>query len=197
MTIVRLQCEFGWDSAFPRDKQIITPHFEDTATVELGDWDTPCEDLATALDTWTIASPVEIIVTAYDAQGTPPVQPIGRAVRNLGSNPSVAVPREVALCLSYYSGTNQPRRRGRLYIPAQGFAEFGAGLRPTPAQVAKVGALAGIFANIGGQNIDWVVYSRLDDDARPVSNWWVDNEWDTIRTRGMRGTERTVGTLTE
>jgi hypothetical protein len=197
VTIVRLQCGFGWDSAFPRDRCYINPTFEDNAGLELGDWDGPCEDLATALDTWTIASPVEITVKAYDAQGTPPVYPIGSAVRNLGLNPSVAVPREVALCLSYYSTNNVPRRRGRLYVPAQGFAEFGAGLRPTAAQIAKVAALAPIFEGLGGANIDWVVFSKLDNDARPVTNWWVDNEWDTIRSRGMRGTTRTTGTTSE
>lgn len=195
MPIWRLQCSWLATTAFPRDKMMINPHFDSAGVPEAGSTpDELCEDLATALVSWGDAGQVE--VKAYDAQGTPPVIPAGSAIRQEGVIRTVTVPREVALCLSYYSEQNQPRRRGRLYLPAGVFAGTVA-LKPTLAQQQKVGALAQIFADLGGLDVDWCVYSRVDDDARPVSNWWVDNEWDTIRSRGLRADNRHTGTVGE
>jgi len=30
-----------------------------------------------------------------------------------------------------------------------------------------------------------------------VSNWWVDDEWDTVRSRGLRPDIRVTGTVSE
>jgi hypothetical protein len=40
-----------------------------------------------------------------------------------------------------------------------------------------------------------VVYSRREKVARPVTNYWVDDEWDTVRSRGLRSSTRVTGTL--
>lgn len=130
MPIWKLQTWFGFDSAFARDRMIITPHFDDTG---LGtDPQGLCNDLAAALDAWTPGT-MEIGVRAYDAQGSQPVFPQGEKILNPGSTPATGTPREISLCLSYYSGANRPRYRGRLYIPG---AAFGAvmGLRPSAGQ---------------------------------------------------------------
>lgn len=196
MPIWRLQTSIGGSTAFVRDRCVITPHFNDGGIGT--DPDGLCEELATACAAYFLQAR-EIIVTAYDAQGTPPVAPQGQATRNPLSNPLAGAPREVALCLSFFAGANRPRLRGRLYLPAF-CIDTGANVqaeRPGNTIITKAAAFAPILQDLGGPDVDWSVYSRADDQARPVTNWWVDNEWDTIRSRGLRATTRTVGTTTE
>lgn len=200
MPIVRAQASFMMDTAFPRDRMVMTPHFNVgfnvTNPVENVDGTQLAQDLADALDGWSAGSQ-EINVRIYDAQGTPPVQPIGNVTKNVGVVGQSAQPREVALCLSYYSGINMPKRRGRLYMPAA-LLDFQSAQRlPSTANIAQGTALAGILQALGGTNVDWVVYSRVDDAAHPVTNYWIDNEWDTMRSRGGRATTRTSGTTSE
>lgn len=198
MPIWKLQSSFAMDSTLPRDRMVITPHFKDDGIGT--DPQGLCDDLAAALSAWWIVAG-EVIVTAYDAQGSKPVYPQGNAVVNPGAAPNASAPREVAVCLSYYSTRNIPSYRGRLFIPfcvmQSGGGVGNAGLRPSSATRDKVGELAGIFANLGGPDVDWCVFSRRDNVARSVSNWWVDDEWDTVRSRGLRPTTRLAGAVNE
>jgi hypothetical protein len=194
MPVWRLQTAWQLDSAFPRDKVIITPHFNDTGVGT--DPQELTQDLAAALDGW-FATTCELKVTAYDAQGTPPVYPQGETIlRPTATQPS-GQPRELACCLSFYSERNIPRQRGRLYVPAHFLTSGAPGVRPNTTVTAKVAALAPIFEALGGADVDWCVYSRLDDTPRSVTNWWVDNEWDVMRSRGLRGEIRVTGTTSE
>jgi hypothetical protein len=194
MPVWRLQTTWQLDSAFPKDGITITPHFNDAGA--LTSPDSLCEDLATALQTW-VAATGQLTIRAYDAQGTVPVLPQGEAIRNAGAVMNLAQPRELAICLSFFNERNAARRRGRLYIPKALADNTSLGLRPSGAQQTKVAALAPIFANLGGADVDWCVYSRADDQARPVTNWYVDDEWDIVRSRGLRSTSRLSGTTTE
>lgn len=197
MPVWRLQTSVGGDSPDQRDRFVITPHINDQDVVT-----TPgelCTDWAAALDDWMIGATRQIEVTAYDAQGSVPVFPAGHAIVNEGAFPPSQAPREVAVCLSFYAERNLPRQRGRLYIPA-GWMQSAFSIetaRPTTPMMTKVGDLAQLLADLGGTGNDWSVYSRVDDEARAVSNWYVDNEWDTIRSRGLRPTERVAGTVDE
>jgi hypothetical protein len=38
-----------------------------------------------------------------------------------------------------------------------------------------------------------VVWSRKKASAAQVTDWWVDNEWDTIRSRGLKADSRVSG----
>lgn len=194
MPVWRLQCAFSCDTTFPTDQLIMTPHFRDSGVGT--DPDGLCSDLATALDTWDNAVR-QIRVTAYDAQGTPPVYPQGEHILNLGAAPATTTVREVAICLSYFSGVNRPRNRGRLYVPAALGGIATSGSRPSLANRQKVADLVPILTGLGGADVDWVVYSRVDNQARPVSNWWVDDTWDIQRSRGLRPTTRLEGTASE
>lgn len=195
MPIYRLQCSFACDTLLPRDRMVITPHFD--VASPLPDLDALCEDLATALDTWDTAAH-EITVKAYDAQGTPPVYPVGDAIRNVGASPATFGPRELACCLSFYAERNIPRQRGRLYIPAAMATPTSMGeIRPNSALMQKVADLAPIFGSLGGNDVDWCVFSRLNNTMRSVSHWWVDDEWDVMRSRGLRGSTRLTGTVSE
>lgn len=102
-------------------------------------------------------------------------------------------PREVALCLSYYAGRNVPRRRGRMFIGP--FPNSMMGERPSASVRGMLGGLAADISGLGGVNVQWVHYSPTTRTFATVTNWWVDDEWDTIRSRGPRATERLQGTV--
>ena len=193
MPIWRLQTEWLKDTAFPRDRFVITPHFNDAGA--LTDPQSLCEDWADALATWHVTAS-ELRVTAYDAQGTPPVFPQGEAVRFAGVVGTTGIPREIALCLSFYGTRNLPRQRGRLFIPAGLFTNAPA-VRPTAPNQQKVADIVPLATNLGGADVDWCVFSRATQTAHSVTNWWVDDEWDTIRSRGLRGETRLTGSTSE
>jgi len=195
MAVYRLQTTFYRDSTLPADGMTITPHF-DVGGLGPPDIQALCDDLATALEAWDNLTG-QLVVKAYDAQGTPPVYPVGETTRNIGLAPATSSVRETAVCLSFFAGQNRPRNRGRLFIPTVITGVTVAASRPTAAIQQKVADLVPIFTNLGGTNVDWCVYSRLDNVARSVTNWWVDNAWDTVRSRGLRPTARLEGTTDE
>lgn len=113
------------------------------------------------------------------------------------------LPNEVAACLTTYATPllTVPirRRRGRIYFGPLNQAAIGvrdvAGVdypslttefRDHAARAMKRLSRANerIFA-------DWVVYSRRNDEAYSINNGWVDNELDTIRSRGLDASLRT------
>lgn len=197
MPIWKLQTSIWADSVLARDAMVITPHFNDGGVGS--DPQGLCDDLAAAMNNWCLNPNVhQITVKAYDAQGSAPVYPAGEATLNVGGAPASALPREVALCLSFFSERNVKRQRGRVYAPVPLMAvAAGVGVRPVSGQRDKVGTLATIFSDLGGVDVDWCVWSPTDGVARPVTDWWVDDEWDTVRSRGLRATTRTVGTTSE
>jgi hypothetical protein len=206
VAVYRAQISVPQDSALPRDRIVITPHFRrQLGALTGGDDQDLTNDLADAIGTWfgQVGVPSrEVDVRLYDAEhvatADSPGLPVARTTRNAGTFVQSAVPREVAVCLSFYAGLNIQRRRGRIYVPAPFLYGSGiSGSRPAADKRDAVGLLAGIFANLGGPDIDWVVWSRRDREARPVTNWWVDDEFDVQRRRGLRSTTRLTGTTTE
>lgn len=189
---MRLQV-IGYEAANPatRDRWQNTLYFRDNAVIA-PDADALCTDLAAiyaAAHNFGHANRIQ--VKAYDI-GTPaPRVPIGEHTTERGLE--TGGPREVALCLSFYSDVNQPRRRGRIYVGPWSGA---LGTRPTDAAMNEVLALSGSFAGLGGANIDWCVYSPTSSVGgggpvfHKISTAWVDDEWDVQRRRGLRGTKR-------
>lgn len=111
-----------------------------------------------------------------------------------------AGPREVALCLSYRAAANGPRTRGRLYMGPFGSTQMDA--RPLPALRTSLRDLGSRLGGIGGVNIDWCVFSPTqrtadaganDNAFKPVAYTWVDDAWDTVRSRGLPPSARTAG----
>ena len=133
----------------------------------------------------------------YVATGAPPHYPVGEAEVNKGQQAAASCPREVAMCLSYFSERNVPRRRGRVYVPIAALGMPASSVRPPGTTLTKIGELATVFEELGGVDVDWVVWSRTDQVARPVTDWYVDDEWDTVRSRGLRPTTRVTGTTSE
>jgi hypothetical protein len=203
MPTYRLQVSMGADTALPRDRFVITPHFSvDQVDLGAADADQLCQDLAEGLSAWITAGGTaqrEINVRAYRVGGPPPHYPAGEHTVATGQFPASAYPRELAVCLSFYSGRNVGRQRGRLYVPVAvalaGNQNLGA--RPGATVSPHVADLVPIFTGLGGVNVDWSVYSRADGATRSVSNWFVDDEYDVQRRRGLRSSFRLTGATSE
>lgn len=179
---------FQLDSTLPRDAVTINPHY-------FGD---DAQALADRLKTNLIAVPevattTPFVVKIYNAQQPPPAYPLATATQGTGSV-ATGVMREAALCLSYYSTYNRPGFRGRLYIPAY-FCGGSLGLRPTSTQMAKILGWGNALGKGLPTGTNMVVYSRKQDKSYGVDHTWVDDEWDVVRSRGLRATTRQLGTL--
>lgn len=186
--ILLAKIAFQLDSTLPRDAITINPcYFGDDP-----------QALANALKTNIMAvteigvdTPFRIKV--YNAEKAPPSYPLAEASNGTGMK-ATNFPREVALCLSYYSTYNRPGYRGRVFIPGS-FCGGAMSLRPTSTQMGK--ALA--WGNTLGKGLptahNLVVYSRHLGQSFGVSNLWVDDEWDTVRSRGLKPTTRQLATL--
>lgn len=195
MPYYRMAVSVWHDSLAPRDACMINPCFHDMGITS--DPTGLCTDLAEAIQTYTgVGTSNQITVKAYDLQGTKPVYPAGEHTINAGAVADSNTPRDIAVCLSFYAGQNQKRKRGRLYIPFHWLGQTSTALSKSVggSTRSKVAALVSTFAGLGGADVDWIVWSQKDATGRAVSNYWVDDEWDTVRSRGLRSTTRTSGT---
>lgn len=131
----------------------------------------------------------------YNMGDASPRQP--RAVKKFTQSvPQIVMgPREVSLCLSFYGERNVPSRRGRLYLGP--FNQSDLTERPSLDLRTSLGFLAQDIGNLGGVDIDWVVYSPKLNTYAKVTNWWIDDEWDTQRQRGLKATHRVSGVTSE
>lgn len=187
MATYRLQVAIGADTPDIRDHMVMTPHF--VSGVTSPDWDALALSACQAISLWFGTPFRKVKCTWYQADRTEPNYPLGEATTDGTLFPASAGPRDVALCLSYYSGANIPRRRGRLYFPFT--TKYTANtVRPSTADMNALLTFVPVLNGIGGTDFAWALYSRSDDQGFPVTDAYVDNEWDTQRSRGLRPTAR-------
>lgn len=180
--IFRVAIGFQVDSTLPRDVMQITPHFFGDDPQALAD------RLKTNLIAHTQVTTKPFKIKVYNAEQAPPSYPLATAEQT-GAPPSFAYPREVSICLSYYSTYNRPRYRGRIYLPA--FLVGGTtGQRPTTTQITNALNFRTVLTNGLPTGHNWVVYSKTNGTSYGVSHAWVDDEWDIQRRRGLRPTTR-------
>jgi hypothetical protein len=163
MATYRASIALQYDSALPRDAMTINPHFNGSDP----------QALATALSTNLKAfTPTAIhpwTIKIYDATKAPPSYPLAQLTQS-GTPPNSGIPREIALCLSYYTTYNRPSDTVLQAAIDAAKALFGVGM---PAQT------------------NWVVFSKTENKSMGgVSDVWCDDEWDTMRSRGMKPTKR-------
>lgn len=137
-------------------------------------------------------------ITSYDF-GDPepraPVQVVTGLTLSLGSG---SLPMEVALCLSFQaprqSGTDQARRRGRVYLGPFDTASLDSSGGPAQAVYDAVTAAGqGLLdASQAATTWAWAVYSTVNQAAIEVTSAWVDNAWDTVRRRGTTANARAI-----
>lgn len=188
------------DSNLPEDWMYVTPHFSDTVHDPV---DVPglASALSTALTGYLSATSVYSVVKIYRDVKTTPNYPLATVYGGVPTTVAAsAVPRELALCLSYYGGFNRPRFRGRLYLPAQWLIWAGGsaslGKRPTATQQGKVqNFVLQVLAHASvSAKATWTLRSERDDNHADVTNYYVDDEWDIQRRRGTKPTSRIAGT---
>lgn len=141
------------------------------------------------------------LIKFYDIENPPPNYPVFERTFNfLTSGATVEMPQEVALCISYQntSAVTVPRarRRGRIYI--SGWTESAnTDGRPISANVNSTltafSDYVEAFNAIG--TLEASIWSRVNGTTYPIETAWVDNEWDTMRSRGGRATSRSTWTL--
>lgn len=167
------------------DAFVNTVYFNVSGSVDDPDYTQLVSDVwdAWVMGPWAKGSYVD--VRAYDmADAEPRPQKARRASAASGTR-VVGVP-QVALALSYFADRNLPRQRGRIFVGPWVTGD----LRPTTTQQSDLLALATRFAGIGGLNVDWSLYSPTTGQHTRISDAWVDNAWDIIRSRRFKGTSR-------
>ena len=187
MANYRVQISFPVDGVLPADAMTITPHYSGDNAQGLAD---VLKSNLSAFAPVGAGKPFKISV--YDAEKAPPNYPLATASQT-GTPPTSGGPRELALCLSYYSTWNRPRLRGRLYIPYI-FVTGALGQRPTGAQItAALDWRTPLTAGLPSAH-RMIVWSRVEKKAYGVSDFWVDDEWDIVRSRGRKPTTRQTAT---
>lgn len=196
MAFYKVHIENQVDSALPRDKMIVTPHFNVSSGTPTPA--TLANAIATAFKTWlATASPISVKVYTAGAGDSGP--PLATKDLDTASPPLVSsVPREVCLCLSYFSSQNVKRQRGRLYIPFSWIKSHTASgtinVRPTAAQQTAVKEFATqVLMPQSASGAQWGFWSNATNSFRAVTDYWVDDEWDIQRRRGLRSTGRITG----
>jgi hypothetical protein len=187
MALYRVSIQFPADSALPKDVITINPHFAGDAPQALAD------ALKTNLAAVVAIGTKPFVIKVYDALKAPPSYPLAVASQGTGFFPT-GVPREVAICLSYYAAFNRPHTRGRLYLPAF-LLTGGLGVRPTSGQITAALNFRSVFTSGLPAGHKWNTYSPTTGGSEPVTNVWVDDEWDTVRSRGMKGVAREMATV--
>jgi len=143
------------------------------------------------------------IIKLYLAGGPQPNYPFYEDTFSLAAAPSgTGLPTEVAVCLSFQGlripGTPQARRRGRVYLGALK-ATVNSNQRPASANITDIlDAAEGLYDDLAviPSAGTWAVWSPTDGSAVPLIEAWVDDSFDTQRSRGQARTTRTTRDLT-
>lgn len=197
MTDIRMLVSWGQGSSLTRDWFSNTLYFSEDNVGTEPDYQDLANDLVAVYQARSFTSGCKIEVRAYNlADAKPRPEKAYATVTKTGALPQS--PAQVALCLSYYSERNLPRQRGRIYTgPYDALTP-----RPSTAQMNELITFGQALAGIGGLNVDWSVYSPTkaslgEDPTMSISDIWVDNSWDVIRSRKLRQTARTTAEVNE
>jgi len=160
----------------------------------------------------------------YDLADPEPRVPVLEEVKGLSgfTGANMDLPGEVAMCLSFkgtsVSGANARRRRGRVYLGPLQTSTTTDYYAVLASMITSVMNSADTALAPNTDSIIWCVYSKythygvpvgdvFDPDIHdpddgllpnalvPVSSFWMDNEWDTQRRRGLTPTSRSSMTV--
>jgi hypothetical protein len=106
------------------------------------------------------------------------------------------LPEEVAMCVSYFSGRNIPRHRGRIFLGpchAQAMAAASGRVHMTQTTRNTLAAAASALRTTAENNgVPWGFISIADGVFRPITAGWVDDAFDTVRKRGTDPAVRNI-----
>jgi hypothetical protein len=131
--------------------------------------------------------PKNVWVKVYD-HAAPLHSPPVYTTQYSGAGSIALGPRQIALCLSFYSGLNIRGQRGRIYIGPWGASVLGE--FATTAQMDQLIALAVDLKTPGGADVVHMIHHKTLNTFSNVSNYFVNNRWDTMRSRLPKETAR-------
>jgi hypothetical protein len=196
MAVQRFTVQMPVYDTMPRNRFINTFHLERVgAAPGDGDLEGMCADIVAMWQTRYGNASKEVRCTAYDVDAVPNY-PRATVVVNEGLAWVTSHPHEVALCLSYYGNySGNKNERGRMYLAPQ-LAAGGIGISERPSAAAIDFALKffsesnASLPDLGGVDWKFGVWSRNLKTFAQAHHAWVDDEWDTMRSRGLRATTR-------
>jgi hypothetical protein len=128
-------------------------------------------------------------VKVYD-HANPLHSPPVYTAHHTGGTMGPLAPRQVALCLSFYSGLNVKGQRGRIFIgpwAASDMHEFA-----TATQLAALLNLGEDLLHVGASDTVHHIHHPKTNTFSNVSNYFVNNRWDTMRSRLPKESARQV-----
>lgn len=135
-----------------------------------------------------------VTMRQYDLGQAPPRLPTVREnLLSVGIQNGDTLPREVAACLSYESEKRGPRGRGRIFLgplSTQGMTSSDGVTRVSQPFRQAVADRALDLVN-STENATWVLLSPTDGDTSRIVGGYVDNAFDTQRSRGAAPSTRT------
>jgi hypothetical protein len=210
LQLMRFQVALQDDSMLAKDQYVNTFHIanlDGTGTISFA-------PVAAALTTFynnfkaylspTIAT-ADGTIKMYNVNAEKETPPVDQEALVFATEPGTlgaALPYEVASCLTYHSfpQTGAVKRqswRGRIYIgPLNvGTVDSTRSGRPSPAFLTGVTNFAKTLAeSIHAAGYHWVIASKVQQRLYPVINFYMDDAWDTQRSRGNRPTMNTKTT---
>lgn len=196
MAIYRFQVIMPQNSLLPRDVIVNNLHFNHLVgePIVQTDLDGFCDSLIDLYQSHYGSTTAKVTVKAYELKPAPNF-PVADRTKGTGSWPA-SCPREVALCLSFARNAAIPSERGRVYLSPG--ARIGAtqtfGERPSDVQTQWAAGFYGdpnnSFPDLGGVDWEFGIHSPSTGKWSAAKVGWCDNEWDTVRSRGLRATTR-------
>lgn len=181
---------WGAPTAKPEDLMSNTLFFNVSGSVDDPNYQSLADDLAAIYAGVTWCSGMKIEVRAYNmSDAKPRPEKAYKTVTAAGTRKTGA--HQVAVALSYYADRNLPRRRGRIFT---GPWSANNDLVDSSAMGYLI-AFGQALAGLGGLNVDWSVHSVMDNAYYRISNIWVDDSWDVIRSRKVAATTRQTATI--
>jgi hypothetical protein len=215
MAFARVLVQMLNDTALPKDMAVNTWHFRTPGSVAdaSATINANLDTFYTALSTYY--SPVltgTCTTKYYDLEDNEPRAPVAESSFVMGTLGSSGLPNEVAVCMSYQapivSGTPQARRRGRLFLGplSTNITSSSTGdQRPSSgARTAIAAAADALMSDTTLPGLIWSVFSpstagtppwsaaTLGDAFETITNGWINDAFDTMRSRGLAPTARTT-----
>jgi hypothetical protein len=197
-TVYKFSVTMPVTDVLPRNRISNTFHMQHViGSLADTDLEDMCNDILAMWTTRMGISTHEIVVKAYDTDAVPNY-PRATAIANAGSPWLCPHPREVALCLSY-AGSNRGNKseRGRMFLMPSIAAAAGGGVdQERPNSGVQDWALDfyrvpnASLPDLGGVDWQFGVWSTKYKRFTQTKQAWVNDEWDTQRSRGLRETSR-------
>ena len=166
----------------------------DDAAAALEDFWTSSVGVGDTIKSWLGSQVGSIDIVLYDLGQTPPREPHPYGPISFTPTSAASFPSEVSIALSFYADRNLPRQRGRVHIgPLKvTVADQPDGIvRPKELLRTDLAEAASNLASITS-SVRWGVLSQADGVILQVTDGWIDDSFDTIRSRGEDSTTRTL-----